>query len=171
MPKASTNGSNEGSNISDDALLNLSVKDLNKLLKTLSQDERTKLKRRRRILKNRGYAANCRTKRMSQKERLQLEKVKLETEVRKMRHTNDMLKVKLDSINDRFNDLQNYAKILKSSKKWAEYAFKSNVSSGSRNWAKKQFAHYAPTTVRVKFGHLIWVFDCSWSSSYRYFTL
>jgi hypothetical protein len=48
----------ETANIDDDSLLKLSVKDLNKLLKTLTQDERLNLKKRRRILKNRGYAAN-----------------------------------------------------------------------------------------------------------------
>ena len=103
-------------NISDDALLKLSVKDLNRILKSLSPDERNKLKKRRRILKNRGYAANCRTKRMSQKEVLQLEKEDLEKDVRKQAHQNEMLKLKLDSIRDRFNDLQAYAKILRSKK-------------------------------------------------------
>lgn len=50
---------NLGKDIDDEALINLSVKDLNKLLKTLSQEDRLNIKRRRRILKNRGYAANC----------------------------------------------------------------------------------------------------------------
>lgn len=103
-------------NITDDALLKLSVKDLNRLLKSLSPEERNKLKKRRRILKNRGYAANCRTKRMSQKEILQLEKDELEKDVRHQVHQNEMLKLKLDSIRDRYNDLQAYAKILRSKK-------------------------------------------------------
>ena len=51
---------NAGMNISDEALLELTVKELNVLLKSLSPENRTKLKKRRRILKNRGYAANCR---------------------------------------------------------------------------------------------------------------
>ena len=46
--------SNSNQNISDEALLKLSVKDLNRLLKSLSPDDRNKLKKRRRILKNRG---------------------------------------------------------------------------------------------------------------------
>ena len=40
-----------------------------------------------------GYAANCRTKRMSQKEILQMEKDELEKDVRKRAHQNEMLKV------------------------------------------------------------------------------
>lgn len=103
--------------ISDDALLKLSVKDLNKLLKSLSPEERSKLKKRRRILKNRGYAANCRTKRMSQKEILEMEKVKLESDVKRLKYNNEMLKIKLDSIKDRFKDLQHYATVLKSKNK------------------------------------------------------
>lgn len=102
-----------GMNISDDDLLKLGVKELNKLLKSLSPENRTKLKRRRRILKNRGYAANCRTKRMSQKELLQIDKEKLENDVKNLTNQKQMLKIKLDSINDRYKDLQHYVSILK----------------------------------------------------------
>lgn len=102
-----------GMNISDDDLLKLGVKELNKLLKSLSPENRTKLKRRRRILKNRGYAANCRTKRMSQKELLQMDKERLESEVKNLANQKQMLKIKLDSINDRYKDLQHYVTILK----------------------------------------------------------
>lgn len=108
---------NTGTNISDEALLNLSVKDLNKLLKSLSSDDRNKLKKRRRILKNRGYAANCRTKRLSQKEILQLKKEQLEIDVRHKGHQNELLKLKLNSIKERFSDLQTYAKMIRSQKK------------------------------------------------------
>lgn len=100
--------------LSDNALLELSVKDLNILLKSLPPDERLKLKKRRRILKNRGYAANCRTRRMSQKEILELEKETLESDVKNLRYNNQMMKIKLDSIKERFKDLQHYATVLKS---------------------------------------------------------
>jgi transcription factor MAFF/G/K len=114
LPKPKLKEEGEGMNITDDALLKLSVKDLNRLLKSLSPEDRTKLKRRRRILKNRGYAANCRTKRLSQKELLHLEKEELEKDVRQMVHRNEMLKLNLDSINDKVKDLEQYASILKS---------------------------------------------------------
>ncbi len=111
---------NLGSSISDEALLNLSVKDLNKLLKSLASEDRNKLKKRRRILKNRGYAANCRTKRMSQKEILQYKKEQLEIDIRHREHTNEMLRLKLNAIKDRYSDLQTYAILLKSKKKLPE---------------------------------------------------
>ena len=105
--------SNASSNLSDEALLKLGVKDLNKLLRTLSPDEKSKLKKRRRILKNRGYAANCRTKRLSHKEILEIEKDDLVNDVKKIKHENDILKIKLDSIKERFKDLEHYVNFMK----------------------------------------------------------
>ena len=106
-------GGGSGADLSDSALLKLSVKDLNVLLKSLPPDERLKLKKKRRILKNRGYAANCRTKRMSQKEVLEMEKEKLENDVKKLRQNNQMMRIKLESIRERFKDLQHYTSVLK----------------------------------------------------------
>ena len=103
-------------NISDDALLQLSVKDLNRLLKSLSPEDRSKLKKRRRILKNRGYAANCRTKRMSQKDILQMEKEDLEADIKRVERQNEILRLKLDSIKEQFDDLQHYIRNLKPKK-------------------------------------------------------
>jgi hypothetical protein len=59
-----------GDEISDDELITLSVRDLNSRLKGMPKRDVSKLKQRRRTLKNRGYAQNCRTKRMVQKEDL-----------------------------------------------------------------------------------------------------
>ncbi|XP_065212675.1 transcription factor MafB-like [Planococcus citri] len=65
----------------DDTLVTLSVRDLNLRLKSYPRDEVVKLKQKRRTLKNRGYAQNCRSKRVLQKTELELNNRKLETEI------------------------------------------------------------------------------------------
>lgn len=58
--------------ICDQQLKDLSVRDLNKLLKSkkLSKCEIQQVKQKRRTLKNRGYASQCRTKRVERKREL-----------------------------------------------------------------------------------------------------
>lgn len=51
--------------ITDEQLISLSVRELNKLLRNYPKEQKTMLKQRRRLLKNRGYAQNCRNRRLS----------------------------------------------------------------------------------------------------------
>lgn len=62
--------------ISDDDLVSISVRDLNRQLKMrgLTRGEIVRMKQRRRTLKNRGYAASCRVKRIEEKDKLESRK-------------------------------------------------------------------------------------------------
>lgn len=88
--------------ISDDMLTTLSVRELNKRLHGCPRDEIQKLKMKRRTLKNRGYAQNCRSKRLLQRHELERANRQLnydlemtQKELHKTRQENDVLKQRL----------------------------------------------------------------------------
>ncbi|XP_044743145.1 transcription factor MafA [Chrysoperla carnea] len=88
--------------ISDDLLMKLSVRELNKRLHGFDKDDVMRLKQKRRTLKNRGYAQNCRSKRLQQKQdlettnrTLQAELNRLKSELQRVLHERDMLKQRL----------------------------------------------------------------------------
>lgn len=70
--------------LSDEDLLTISTKDLNRLLKKLNIDKARgkELKRERRTLKNRGYAANCRVKRDDMEEILKTKLIQYTKDIR-----------------------------------------------------------------------------------------
>jgi len=95
----------ESPNIVNDeqVLVTLSVRELNKRLHGCPREEVVKLKQKRRTLKNRGYAQNCRSKRMLQRQDLEVNNRQLANSSERMRleldrvvRERDLLKRKLE---------------------------------------------------------------------------
>ncbi|XP_028311610.1 transcription factor MafG isoform X1 [Gouania willdenowi] len=99
-----------GTTLTDDELVNMSVRELNQHLRGLTKEEILQLKQRRRTLKNRGYAASCRVKRVTQKEELEKQKALLQQEVDKLATENASMKVELDALRSKYEALQSFAR-------------------------------------------------------------
>ena len=75
--------------LDDGLLIHLSVRELNKRLHGFPRDEIQRLKQKRRTLKNRGYAQNCRTKRLAHRHELETQNRALQTELSRIRRDLD----------------------------------------------------------------------------------
>ncbi|XP_022902286.1 neural retina-specific leucine zipper protein-like isoform X2 [Onthophagus taurus] len=88
--------------LNDELLVSISVRELNKRLHGVPREEATRIKQKRRTLKNRGYAQNCRTKRVQQRldlettnRSLQSELSKMKIELERMKQENVLLRQRL----------------------------------------------------------------------------
>nr|CAG4642980.1 EOG090X0NUB [Evadne anonyx] len=97
--------------ISDDELVSISVRDLNRQLKLrgLTREEIVRMKQRRRTLKNRGYAASCRIKRIEQKDELEQEKVGELSETEKLAEDNGKVREEIEALHRKYEALQKFA--------------------------------------------------------------
>ena len=99
-----------GTSLTDDELVTMSVRELNQHLRGLTKEEILQLKQRRRTLKNRGYAASCRVKRVSQREALEQQKMELQREVERLGAGNAGMRKELEGLGARLAALQRFAR-------------------------------------------------------------
>lgn len=95
--------------VSDAELISLPVRDLNRRLKTLQLDREaiTQLKQRRRTLKNRGYAHNCRRRRHQLRSELQMTKSGMEAKMEAMSQAIVRLEEERNLYKERLERLEN----------------------------------------------------------------
>lgn len=91
--------------VQDQELQELSVKELNSKLKGLPKEVVSEVKKRRRTLKNRGYAHSCRLKRIEEKSCLQRSKGELEAVIAELRKEVTAAKQERDEYMHRYNSL------------------------------------------------------------------
>lgn len=82
IPSPCLSSSDKPMCVSDDELLKLSVKELNRVVKALPKPDVKEIKQRRRTLKNRGYARSCRVKRQEEKSSLEQNNGGLEIDIK-----------------------------------------------------------------------------------------
>jgi len=92
-PSRHLGSTHSGSLFSDEYLVNVPTKDFNREIHALglSSDEARKLKQKRRTLKNRGYAQNCRQKRVGNYKEMRDEIAALKQQVRQLNAEKEML--------------------------------------------------------------------------------
>lgn len=85
----SSGSSNSDKMIEDELLTTLTVRELNKRLHGCPREEVVRLKQKRRTLKNRGYAQNCRSKRLQQRHELERNNKQLYSDLQRTRQELD----------------------------------------------------------------------------------
>lgn len=88
--------------LNDELLIHLSVRELNKKLHGFPREEIQRLKQKRRTLKNRGYAQNCRTKRLAHRHELEQQNRILQAEISRLRRMYEELSNERDFYREQY---------------------------------------------------------------------
>lgn len=81
--------------------MSLTVRELNKRLHGCPREEVVRLKQKRRTLKNRGYAQNCRSKRLMQRNELEITNRSLHQEMKKIQQELSRVSQERDQLKQR----------------------------------------------------------------------
>lgn len=97
-----------GTKITDEELRTISVRELNRKLKQsgCSKEQAINIKQRRRTLKNRGYAANCRHKRQSQTQQLTIDLKRVQAAEEKLRYAYQEIAKQKEEMGQQINNLK-----------------------------------------------------------------